>query len=146
MSDIKRVTVIGSGTMGHGIAHVAAAAGFEVRLNDVDGTLVERGLDAIRANLDKGVAKGKVSAAERAAALSRIRGETDLDAAAGDADLVVEAVPEKIELKREIFHRIDEVAPATAVLASNTSSLSIAEIGRATGRAERVVGMVIVRG
>jgi 3-hydroxybutyryl-CoA dehydrogenase len=141
MAEIRRVTVIGSGTMGHGIAHVAAVAGFEVRLNDVDSGLVERGLDSIRANLDKGVAKGKVSAEERDAALSRIEGETDLDAAARDADLVVEAVPEKIELKREIFHRIDEVAPASAILASNTSSLSIGEIGRATGRADRVVGM-----
>jgi 3-hydroxybutyryl-CoA dehydrogenase len=141
MSDIKRVAVVGSGTMGHGIAQVAAGAGLEVRLNDVAETLVERGLDSIRANLDKGVAKGKVTPDERDTVLSRISGETDLDAAARDADLVVEAVPEKIEIKRDVFRRVDAVAPAHAVLASNTSSLSIGEIGRATGRAERVVGM-----
>ncbi len=141
MRGIRRVAVIGAGTMGHGIAQVAASAGLAVVLNDVENAMIERGIASIGSNLDKGIVKGKVTAGQREATLSRIRGDADMASAVADADLVIEAVPEKIELKCEILARVDEAAPPEAVLASNTSSLSIGEIGRATNRPERVVGM-----
>jgi 3-hydroxybutyryl-CoA dehydrogenase len=141
MSEIKRLAVIGAGTMGHGIAHVAALAGIDVALNDVADGPIEQGLAAIRRNLDKGIEKGKVREAQRDAALAHLRGEADLEIAVSDADLVIEAVPEKLELKQEIFRRVEGAAPAGALLASNTSSLPVAQIAGATGTPERVVGM-----
>jgi 3-hydroxybutyryl-CoA dehydrogenase len=141
MSEIERVTVVGAGTMGHGIAHVAAAAGAEVRLNDVSAETIERGLDGVRADLDRGVEKGKVTTEQRDAVLASILPAPDLEQAAGESDLIVEAVPESIDLKRGIFEAIDRAAPAHALLASNTSSLPIARIAEATSRPERVVGM-----
>ncbi|MDX1387950.1 MAG: 3-hydroxyacyl-CoA dehydrogenase family protein [Acidobacteriota bacterium] len=141
MRDIKKVAVIGAGTMGHGIAQVTASAGLTVVLNDVENAMIERGIASIGSNLDKGIAKGKVTAEQRETTLSRVRGDADIASAVREADLVIEAVPEKMELKREIFARVDEAAPPTAVLASNTSSLSIGEIGRATTRPGQVVGM-----
>jgi 3-hydroxybutyryl-CoA dehydrogenase len=140
MVEIRRVGVVGAGTMGHGIAHVAAAAGWDVLLHDTSAERIEAGLQAIRADLDKGVDKGKVTPAERDAVLARVRGAEDLAAAAA-CDLVVEAVPESLELKRDVFGRIDRAAPDHAVLATNTSSLSVASIAGATRRPERVVGM-----
>jgi len=141
MLDIERVTVIGAGTMGHGIAQVAAASGFIVVLNDVSADLTAKGLSAIEASLAKGVEKGKMSAADRAAALSRLRPSADLEAAVRDADLVVEAVPESLDLKRRIFERLDALVPEGALLATNTSSLSVAAIAGATRSPQRVVGM-----
>jgi 3-hydroxybutyryl-CoA dehydrogenase len=141
MSEIKSVTVVGAGTMGHGIAQVAAAAGAEVRLHDVSDEAIGKGLDAIRANLDKGVEKGKVTAEQREATLSRISAAPDLAIAAAESDLIVEAVPESIDLKRELFESADRAAPPHALLASNTSSLPITAIAAATQRPERVVGM-----
>ena len=141
MSGVKRATVIGAGTMGHGIAQVAAAAGIDVALHDVAEELIEKGLGAIRANLDKGIARGKVTEEQRDAVLARVRAGADLEAVAAESDLVIEAVPESVELKQSIFRRLDEAARADAVLASNTSSLSIAVIAAATSRPERVVGM-----
>ncbi len=141
MNEVRRATVVGAGTMGHGIAQVAAAAGIEVRLHDVSRERIEAGLAAIRANLDKGVEKGKLSAEQREAALAHVHAAPDLEAAAADSDLVVEAVPESIELKREVFRRIDAAAPTGAVLATNTSSLPVGEIAGATARPARVVGM-----
>jgi 3-hydroxybutyryl-CoA dehydrogenase len=140
MREIRRVGVIGAGTMGHGIAHVAAAAGWDVRLHDTSDALIAKGLDAVRADLERGVEKGKVVPAERDAILARLAGEADL-ARAADAELVIEAVPESLELKRDVFASIDRAAPAHAVLATNTSSLSVAAIAGATRRPERVVGM-----
>jgi 3-hydroxybutyryl-CoA dehydrogenase len=140
MREIRRVGVIGAGTMGHGIAHVAAAAGWDVRLHDTSDALIAKGLDAVRADLERGVEKGKVVPAERDAILARLAGEADL-ARAADAELVIEAVPESLELKRDVFASIDRAAPARAVLATNTSSLSVAAIAGATRRPERVVGM-----
>jgi 3-hydroxybutyryl-CoA dehydrogenase len=141
MAEAKRMTVIGTGTMGSGIAHVAAAAGIDVRVHDVSAELIERGLSTIRRNLDKGVEKGKVSADDRATALSRIRTAPDLEAAAAESDVIVEAVPESIELKRGIFERLDAAAPPDCLLASNTSSLPIGRIAEATRRPQRVLGM-----
>ncbi len=141
MSTIERVTVVGAGTMGHGIAQVAAAAGMQVFLHDVSEEDMRRGLDAVRANLDRGVEKSKVTAQQREATLARLHAAADLDAAVAGSDLVVEAVPESLELKHEIFERLDRVAPHEALLASNTSSLSIDKIAAATQRPERVLGM-----
>ena len=141
MSEIKHVTVIGAGTMGHGIAHVAAAAGFEVALYDVDAGLIDRGIASVRENLDKGVARGKVTANRRDSTMAAIRGVPDLVDAASGADLVIEAVPEKIDLKRQIFARLHELTPLQAILASNTSSLSIGALAAATDRPGQVVGM-----
>jgi 3-hydroxybutyryl-CoA dehydrogenase len=134
------MTVLGAGTMGAGIAHVAALAGIEVTLRDIDDAVLERAVSTIRANLDKGVARGKVEAADRDAALGRISTATDLESSVSEADVVVEAVPESIELKREIFGVLAKAAPAHALLATNTSSLSIAQIAEA-GDPGRVIGM-----
>ena len=112
-----------------------------MRLHDVSEEAIRRGLDAVRANLDKGVEKGKVTPDQREASLDRLLAATDLEAAAAASDLAIEAVPENLGLKREIFTRFDAALPAHAVLASNTSSLSIASIAEATSRPERVVGM-----
>lgn len=127
--------------MGHGIAQVCAMAGCSVRLVDVADAAVQRGLDAIRKNLDKGVDRGKVTDGARKAALANLIGSSDLDGALHGADLAVEAVPEVMDLKKRIFKRLDEGAGPEAILATNTSSLSVSEIAAATGRPERVIGM-----
>jgi 3-hydroxybutyryl-CoA dehydrogenase len=139
--DVERVAVIGTGTMGRGIAHVAAAAGMTVRLHDVSPDLVEKALLKVREALDQGVARGKVEPAVRDGALARLHPAARLEDAVGDADLVVEAIPESLDLKRALFARLDAAAPAAAVLATNTSSLPVASIAAATRRAARVVGM-----
>jgi 3-hydroxybutyryl-CoA dehydrogenase len=139
--EVRTILVVGAGTMGHGIAQVAAQAGYGVRLYDVDEKAVAAGLARIRGNLDKGVEKGKVLAADRDAALARVSTTTNLRSAAEGVDLVVEAAPERLDLKRRIFGEVSATAPAHAVLASNTSSLSIARIAAATDRPTRVVGM-----
>lgn len=136
-----KVTVIGAGTMGHGIAQVAAQSGFEVALYDIKEEFVEKGLSKVRENLAKGIEKGKVTPADRDAALARLKGTSDFAAAAAGARLVIEAAPEKMELKADIFRRLDEAAPKDAVLATNTSSLSISEIAKSTRRADKVCGM-----
>jgi 3-hydroxybutyryl-CoA dehydrogenase len=139
--DVRTVLVVGAGTMGHGIAHVAAQSGYTVHLYDVDAKSIAAGLARVRANLEKGIEKGKVTPADRDAALARLVAAPDLRRAAASADLVVEAVPERMDLKRQIFADVTATAPKHAVLASNTSSLSIAEIAAASGRPTRVVGM-----
>ncbi|MGH7459150.1 MAG: 3-hydroxyacyl-CoA dehydrogenase family protein [Longimicrobiaceae bacterium] len=137
----ERVAVIGAGTMGHGIAQVCAMAGFEVRLCDADQGQLERGLSRLRTNLDQGVERGKVSVEARRATLARLHAVASPEEAVRGAGLVIEAVPERIELKTELFSRLDQMAPSEAILATNTSSLSVSEIARATGRPERVVGL-----
>jgi 3-hydroxybutyryl-CoA dehydrogenase len=127
--------------MGHGIAQVAAAAGFDVRLYDLEPAFVERGLERVRANLRKGVERGKLDQAAADAALGRLVATTDLDEACGGADLVVEATPEVLELKRDLFRRIAALAPPDAVLASNTSSLGIGDIAQAVPEPGQVIGM-----
>ncbi len=140
-SDIRSITVIGAGTMGHGIAHVAAVMGTTVQLFDAVAGAATAGRDRIARNLAKGVELGKLTTEARDAALSRITTHDDLAAACHGADCVIEAVPEKLELKREIFAVLDRAAPAHAVLATNTSSLPISEIAAAVTRPSRLVGM-----
>ncbi|SEV98633.1 3-hydroxyacyl-CoA dehydrogenase family protein [Halobacterium jilantaiense] len=135
------VAVLGAGTMGHGIAQVSAMAGHDVTLRDVDEDVVGEGVDAIDENLRGGVERGKVTPEEREAALARITGTTDLAEAVSEADLVVEAVPEDVELKRDVLGEAEDAAPADAVLASNTSSLPVTEIAAALDAPERFVGL-----
>jgi 3-hydroxybutyryl-CoA dehydrogenase len=139
--EIERLGVIGSGTMGHGIAQIAAMAGCSVTLYDVDTALLDGAVERIRANLEKGVELGKVEASVRDRALGAISTTIELGDAAKDADMVIEAAPEKLDLKRAIFAELDAASPPHAILASNTSSLSIAKIAEATGRPGQVVGM-----
>ncbi len=127
--------------MGHGIAHVAAMMGADVRLYDALPGGAQAGIDKVAKNLAKGVELGKVAAADRDAALARIRAVDDLAVACTDTDCVIEAIPERIELKREVFAAIDRAAPAGALLATNTSSLPIAQIAEAVRAPGRVVGM-----
>lgn len=138
---IKEAAVLGAGTMGHGIAQVLAMAGISTRLYDVDAGAVEKGLERIAANLAKGVDRGKVEAETRDAALGRLRGSTDLTDAAGGVDAVIEAAPERMDLKRGLFEKLGELLDADVLLATNTSSLSIAEIAQAARHPERVTGM-----
>ncbi|MFB6352659.1 MAG: 3-hydroxyacyl-CoA dehydrogenase family protein [Halobacteriales archaeon] len=136
-----QVTVLGAGTMGHGIAQVSAMAGHDVTLRDVEAELVEEGLEQIRTNLEGGVERDKVTPEERDAALARIETTTDLAAAVDDADLVVEAVPEDLELKQSVFADVEAHAPADALLASNTSSLSVTAIASELEHPGRCIGL-----
>ena len=133
--------MIGAGTMGNGIAQVAAQAGLSVALEDVTTELAARGLANIEANLKKGVERGKVTNDEMQAALSRVRLTTDLADAAAETDLVIEAIVERLDVKRELFAELDRICRAETILASNTSSLSIASIAEATSRQDRVIGV-----
>ncbi|MFI8994342.1 3-hydroxyacyl-CoA dehydrogenase family protein [Streptomyces sp. NPDC053542] len=135
----KKLAVIGAGLMGSGIAQVSAQAGWDVTLRDVTDAALARGKAGIEASYEKFVAKGKLDAAAAEQALARITTTTDMEAAA-DADIVVEAVFEKIEVKKEIFQTLDKLVGENAVLASNTSAIPITKIAAATSRPERVVG------
>lgn len=137
---IERVAVVGAGTMGNGIAHVCALAELSVILIDADPEALNRGFRTIARNLDRQVDKGRIDAADRDAAVGRIE-RGDVLTKAGAADLIVEAVPEIAELKGRIFAELDGIAPPPAILASNTSSISITEIGARTERPEQVIGM-----
>jgi 3-hydroxybutyryl-CoA dehydrogenase len=138
--DIKCVGVIGSGTMGNGIAHVFARGGFSVVLCDVEQHFLERGLSTIAKNLDREVAKSKISADEKIATLARIAGVIDRGALA-DCDFIVEAATEKFEIKAEIFRDLDRLARPDVILASNTSSISITKLAGLTNRPDKVIGM-----
>jgi 3-hydroxybutyryl-CoA dehydrogenase len=138
--DIKRVGVIGAGTMGNGIAHVFARSGFAVILCDVEQRFLERGIATIAKNLDREVAKSKISADDKAATLARIAGVVDRGKLA-ECDFIVEAATEKFEIKAEIFRDLDRVAQPEVILASNTSSISITRLGALTSRPEKVIGM-----
>lgn len=138
---IQRITVIGAGTMGHGIAGQAALCGFDVILNDLDTGRTAAGVAGINQSWAKGVARGKIADDAVRAAQWRLQTSTDLDAAVAQADLIIEAVPESLELKRSIFGRVDALAPAHAILATNTSSLPVTEIAAATRRPDKVIGM-----
>ncbi|KUL46707.1 3-hydroxybutyryl-CoA dehydrogenase [Streptomyces violaceusniger] len=135
----KKLAVIGAGLMGSGIAQVSAQAGWDVVLRDVTDEALRRGTDGIRASYEKFVSKGKLAAEEAERALGRITTTTDLEAVA-DADVVVEAVFEKVEVKREIFGTLDELVKDDTILASNTSAIPITKIAAATRNPERVVG------
>jgi 3-hydroxybutyryl-CoA dehydrogenase len=138
--DVKRVGVVGCGLMGSGIAQIAAQAGLKVTVREVNQTLLDQGMGRIRKFVEGGVAKGKMSAGDGEALLGRIRGTTQL-ADLKDADLVVEAVTENLDLKREVFGALDEACPPHTILASNTSSLSITEMASFTKRPDRFLGL-----
>jgi len=127
--------------MGHGIAQVAALAGFQVVLHEPELEALTQGMARIHESLEKGVALGKVSAGAREEALSRITGHTGLEVAVREAELVVEAIPEELKLKREVFRRVEEVAPQGVVLASNTSSLSIGEMAGVLRHPRQLLGL-----
>jgi 3-hydroxybutyryl-CoA dehydrogenase len=139
--EIRNVTVVGAGTMGNGIAHVFAQYGFSVTLNDVKKEFIERGMNTIRTNLDRQIKKGTLSEDQKAQTLSRIHSTTSLADAVAHADVVIEAATEDASVKKDIFRTLDAHAPAHAILASNTSSISITEIAAATVRPEKVIGM-----
>ena len=138
---MERVAVIGSGTMGHGIAQVAALAGLRVGLHDVDEGRLDAALGRVRNSLDRLVRSGKLDEGAALVVIERIETTADLAHAVDGADVVIEAVPEVLELKHEVFRRLDELCPAETVLATNTSQLSITEIGSATEHPERTVGL-----
>ena len=137
---IRTLGVVGGGQMGGGIAHVAAASGCAVILVDVAEALLEKARATIHKNLDREVAKGKRSAEDKAAALGRLTTTTDLDAL-GKADAVVEAIVENEDIKKELFGKLDRICAPAAILASNTSSISITRLAAATGRPDRFIGM-----
>lgn len=138
---IERVAVLGAGVMGHGIAQVAAMAGHHVTLHDPDAAAADRGLARIRANLDKGVSLGKVNEESRAAALDQIALASSLATACAEADLVVEAAPERMELKRSLFREVEAAARPSALLATNTSSLSVDAIAEVLAGPGRFLGL-----
>ena len=138
---LERIAVVGAGQMGNGIAHVFAQSGFAVTMIDVSSDALQRGRATIEKNLDRQLKKGTLDAAAKDATLARLTTSTDLAAAASDATLVVEAATENVELKFRIFSDLDRIAPPAAILASNTSSIAITEIGARTARPEKVVGM-----
>jgi 3-hydroxybutyryl-CoA dehydrogenase len=138
---ISTIAVLGAGTMGHGIAHVCAAAGYATRLYDLNDAAVDAGMSKIRSNLDKGVAKGKVSAQDRDRALSCLVGTSSLEEACNTAELVIEAVPEKLEIKRDLFAKVAEIVGNDAILGTNTSSLSVAKIAEHSPNPARVIGL-----
>jgi 3-hydroxybutyryl-CoA dehydrogenase len=138
---IQSAAVIGAGTMGHGVAQVLAMAGITTRLFDIDEAGTKRGLEKIAANLDKGVARGKVTEQDAAAAKARLSGTTDMAVAIEGVDVVIEAVPEIMALKKKIFTQLGDALGPDVLLATNTSSLPIAEIASAAKHPERVTGM-----
>lgn len=139
--DIKKIAVLGAGAMGNGIAQAALMAGYKVDMQDIEQRFVDKGLETIKASLAKFVSKGKLTEEQSKDCLARLDLRIDLEAAVKDADLIIEAAPEKLELKKKIFSDVDRFAPAHAILASNTSTMSITEIASATKREDKVIGM-----
>lgn len=137
---IKRIMVIGAGQMGSGIAQVCAASGYDVILNDIKDDFVQRGIDNITKNLNRQVEKGRLTEADVAATINRLKPSVDLESAR-DVDLVIEAATENMEIKTKLFSRLDEIAPEHVILATNTSSLPITEIAAETKRPDKVIGM-----
>ncbi len=138
---VKNIAVIGAGTMGNGIAHVFAQFGYPVALVDIKQEFLERALNTISTNLDRQIKKGVVTPEEKPQILQRISPSTDLATAVKDADLVIEAVNENFELKQSVFRALDEHTKPTAILASNTSSISLTKIAACTKRPAQVIGM-----
>ena len=140
IDSIKTVAVLGSGTMGNGIAHVFARAGYNVILRDVEERFLQRGMETIGKNLDREIKKGKLTEADKPGVLARLMPTTDMNAIAA-ADFAVEAVPEKIEIKRAVLTEADQLLRPAVILASNTSSISMTTLAALTKRPERFVGM-----
>ena len=138
---MKNITVIGSGTMGNGIAHTFAQSGYSVNLVDINEAALQKALATITKNLDRQIQKGLITEEAKNATLKNITIHTDLAKAASNADLAVEAASENIDIKFKIFKQLDEVCPANTILASNTSSISITQIAAVTKRADKVIGM-----
>jgi 3-hydroxybutyryl-CoA dehydrogenase len=139
--EVERVAVIGAGTMGRGIVHAAALGGFRVTLQDVDSGVLEGALEGIQKEMQKAVERDRIDEGEMRGGLERISPTESLEEAVKEADLVIEAVPEEMELKLEIFGRLDKLCPERAVLATNTSTMSPTEIAAATNRPERCIAM-----
>jgi 3-hydroxybutyryl-CoA dehydrogenase len=140
LDQIKKVAVLGAGTMGNGIAHVFARAGYSVILRDVEARFLERGLETIGKNLDRELKKEKITAADKPITLSRIQPTTEVSALA-DADFAIEAVPEQLELKIRLLKDVDAALKPGVILASNTSSISITQLAAQTSRPEKFIGM-----
>ena len=141
MSIIKKVGVIGAGTMGNGIAQVASLAGFQVFMLDIENNSIQKGLDIIKKSLNRFKKKGEISEEEEEKIYSRIKGTLDFKECVGDADLVIEAIPEDLKLKQDIFGQLDKACPAHSILATNTSTISISAIASVTNRTDKVIGM-----
>jgi len=139
--EIKKVCVLGAGIMGAGIAQVIAEAGFIVAMRDIEERFVQKGLGTIKQNLDRAVAKGKIEASAAGAVMGRISGTVDMKKATAGADLVIEAVIEVMQLKRDVYKELDGLCGPKTILASNTSGLSITEMAAVTGRPDKVIGM-----
>jgi len=139
--DIETVAVLGAGNMGHGIAEVAALAGYDVQMRDIKEEFVQNGYDQIEWSLDKLAEKEQISQDEADDTLDRVTALVDMEAAVGDADIVIEAVPEKMEIKKDVYQEVEEHAPEEAIFATNTSSLSITELSEVTERPEQFCGM-----
>ena len=138
---MKNIVVIGAGTMGNGIAHTFAQTGFKVKLVDISQEAIDKGLSTISKNLDRILAKGNITEEQKAETLGNISTFTELKDAAQNADLIVEAATESLDLKLKIFKNMDELAPENCILATNTSSISITKIASVTSRPEKVIGM-----
>ncbi|MGE5585021.1 MAG: 3-hydroxybutyryl-CoA dehydrogenase [Bacillota bacterium] len=138
--DVSRITVIGAGQMGSGIAQVAATAGLDVTLLDVSRDFAKKGLAAVEKGLSRAIDKGKLDPAEKDAVLARIRAGADLSLASG-SDVVIEAVVENADVKKDVFRKMDAILASNAIIASNTSSISITRLAAATGRPDRIIGM-----
>jgi 3-hydroxybutyryl-CoA dehydrogenase len=141
MNEIKKVAVLGAGIMGNGIAQVSAQAGFQVTMRDLEDKFLKQGLDSIEKSLGRMKKSGKISEGEAEEIAGRIKCTTDLVEAARDADLVIEAIHEDLQLKQQLFKQVDAICPDHTVLATNTSTIRITAIAAATERPDRVVGM-----
>lgn len=139
--EIKRICVLGAGLMGAGIAQVAAEAGFEATMRDIEDRFVQGGLNTIKKNYERAISKGKMSKEQAAGFLARVKGVVNLGDAVREADLVIEAIIENMDLKKQVYRELDQLCSKETILASNTSGLSITEIASATKRPEKVIGM-----
>jgi len=139
--EIRKIAVIGAGTMGSGIAYMCAAKGYEVSIMETNDELLKRGINRIREMIVAGVNRGKLTPKQAEEVMKRVQGTINLAEAAKDADLAIEAVYEDMNVKREVFHKLDEICPTHAILASNTSALSITVMATATKRPDKVIGL-----
>lgn len=138
---VKKITVLGAGLMGSGIAQVAAQAGFDVSIRDMEDRFIENGIASIKSNLDRAVSKGRMDSADVEAVMGRIQGTCDLKEAVLGADMVIEAIIEKMDIKKQVYRELDILCRKDTIFATNTSGLSITEIAGATQRSGQVIGM-----